>query len=161
MSSSLFADFYINYDADAKPAPEKYYIYAEDRKGSYLIPIYESLDRDEVILKLQKIISGKFHPTWAKKYTHSAYLGEAVNGVYKDYKEFQIPFVQFTITHGKYSWYNAVNLIFDLKNRKMYYDKERINLHYIKDPNGNVDIKLKKAWEWNGKLTFRKPRQKK
>ncbi len=154
MSASLFADFYIDYDLKSKPTPEKYYIYAEDRKGSYLIEIYSSEKRDDVIVKLQKIISGNFHPKWAKKYTYSAYLGPVIDGVYKNYKAFDIPFVQFTITHGKYSWYNAIHLIFDVNNKKMYYDKNRINLHYIDNPCGNVQINLSK--EWNGKLSFRK-----
>lgn len=159
MSSSLFADFYIPYDTGkSKPLPEKYYIYAEDRKGSYLINIYESLDRDEVILKLQKIISGKFHPTWAKKYRHSAYLGPVTNGVYKDYKEFDIPFVQFTITHGKYNWGTAMRLIYDLNAKKMYVDPGN-NLHYITEADGNVNVKLGK--EWNGKLSFRSQYKKK
>ena len=153
MSSSLFADCYLDYEEMSKPAPVKYYIYAEDRKGSYLDPIYESIYKDEVIAKLKQIAEGKFHKKWAKKYTHSAYLGPVTDGVYKDYKEFDIPFVQFTITRGEYSWYDSVRLIYDLNNKKLYVDKPQINLHYIADPEGKVDIKLKK--EWNGKLIFR------
>jgi len=154
MSSSLFVDCYIDWEEKSKPLPEKYYIYAEDRKGSYLIPIYESGDRNKVIDKLQKITCGKFHPRWGKQYTFSAYLGPCVDGVYKDYKEFNIPYVQFTITHGRTRWETAVCLIFDIKNKKMYYNKNMINLHYIKNSQGYVNIDMSK--EWDSKLSFKK-----
>jgi hypothetical protein len=154
MSSSLFADCCIDWEEKSKPLPEKYYIYAEDRKGSYLIPIYESEDCNKVIDKLQKITCGKFHPRWGKQYTFSAYLGPCVDGVYKDYKEFNIPYVQFTITHGRTRWETAVCLIFDIKNKKMYYNKNMINLHYIKNSQGYVNIDMSK--EWDNKLSFKK-----
>ena len=154
MSASLFADCYLSWDEEnSKPLTPKYYIYAEDRKGSYLDPIYESYYKDEVITKLKQIAEGKFHKNWAKKYTYSAYLGPVTDGVYKDFKSFDIPYVQFTITRGECSWYDSVRLISDLNNKKLYVDKPQINLHYITDPEGKVDIKLKK--EWNGKLIFR------
>lgn len=159
MSSSLFADCYLDYGEMAKPAPVKYYIYAEDRKGSYLIPIYESIYKDDVIYKITQIAEGKFHKTWAKKYTHSTYLGPVTDGVYKECKDFNIPFVKLTITRGEYSWYDAVHLIYDVINKKMYFDTKQVNLTYIEDPKGRVDLKLNK--EWNGKLIFRQMKTKK
>ena len=156
MSASLFDIFR---EDDEDDGYIKYYIYAEDRKGSYLDPIYSSRYKDEVIAKLKQIAEGKFHKKWAKKYTYSAYLGPVTNGVYKDFKSFDIPYVQFTITRGECSWYDAVHLIYDVNNKKMYFDTERVNLHYISDPEGNVDLKLKK--EWNGKLIFRQMKTKK
>lgn len=154
MSSSLFADCYLDYSANPKPVREKYCIYAKDRKGGYLVPVYESEDRSKVVLKISQIASGKFHSKWAKCYRHSAYLGPVTNGVYKDYKEFDIPFVQLTVTKGECNWHNAVELIYDIDNKKMYFDTDRINLTYILNPEGKVDIKLKK--EWNSKLVFRR-----
>lgn len=154
MSSSLFADCYLDYSADPKPAREKYCIYAKDRKRGYLVPVYESEDRSKVVLKINQIASGKFHSKWAKCYRHSAYLGPVTNGVYKDYKEFDIPFVQLTVTKGECNWHNAVELIYDIDNKKMYFDTDKTNLTYILNPEGKVDIKLKK--EWNSKLAFRR-----
>ena len=154
MSASLFADCYLDYSANPKPVREKYCIYAKDRKGGYLVPVYESEDRTEVILKINQIASGKFHSKWAKCYRRSAYLGPVTNGVYKDYKEFDTPFVQLTVTKGECNWHNAVELIYDIDSKKMYFDTDGINLTYIVNPDGKVDINRKK--EWNGKLAFRR-----
>lgn len=148
-SASLF-DIYKS-DEELEEEANSYYIYALDRKGSYLDPIFKTRDRKKLISKLQDLEKGKFHKTWAKKYQLVQDLGELVGGRYPNYKEYTVPFVELNITHGDANWSTDIELIYDIEHKKLYYYEGPSIMYH-----GIDNLKLKK--QWDGKLSFRRKR---
>lgn len=126
---------------------ERYWIYAKDRLGSYLMPIFKTDDRKKLLEKLIAIKEGRFHKTWAKKYITSTILGEKVGDCYPNAKRVETKYVQLTITDGEINWYTDIELVLDIEEHKLYTYKQ-CNLTY--------DTKLEGIKEWNEKLKFSK-----
>lgn len=127
--------------------PKRYWIYAIDRKGSYHMFIFKTDDKQKLLEKLIAIKEGKFHPKWAKKYLTSTILGEKVGNRYPNYKEVMTPYVELTVTDGEFGWYDAIRLILNIEEHKLYTYKE-CNLTY--------DTKIEGMKEWNEKIKFSK-----
>lgn len=131
---------------DAEPSC-RYYIYAVDRKGSYLIEIYKTNSKQELLNTLNKIKEGKFKRSWAKKFQYCYDTGELVGDHYPNFKSFYIPKIELTITSYECNWDTAVDLLYDIEAKELYRYK------------GNVtEDNFKITTPWNGKLVFRRQR---
>lgn len=103
------------HDHDNDP---RYWVYAIDRKNSYLIPIFKSNSLKKVKEFLLKV---KNKTNWAKKYTYSVILGKKVKNRYPNSKDISFPYVEFTITDGEINWNTAIRLALSLEEHKFYY----------------------------------------
>lgn len=130
------------HDHDDDP---RYWVYALDRKGSYLNPIFKS----DSLKKIREfLIKVQNKTNWAKKYTYSIILGEEIKGSYPNAKKISFPYVELTITDGEDNWNTCVELVLSLEEHKLYYyDSYESNMTY------EQKAILKKPWD--KKLKFK------
>lgn len=126
------------HDHDNDP---RYWVYAEDRRNSYLIPIFKSNNLKKV---KEFLLSDKIQnkTNWAKKYTYSVILGKKVNNCYPNAKDISFPYVEFTITDGEINWNTSINLALSLEEHKFYYYDS-----YKSDVTYGQNIVLEKLWD--------------
>ena len=133
---------------------EKYWIYATDRKKSYLIPIYHGNSKEELKNKILDLKEGKFHNKWAKKYRYCIDLGKPEknkkgNEYYPNYKEYYNDLIELCITYGDCNWDTCIELLYDCKEKKLYsYDSINSSITYTG--------KAKRMKEWKGNIKFRR-----
>ena len=132
------------HDHDNDP---RYWVYAEDRRNSYLIPIFKSNSLKKV---KEFLLSDKIQnkTNWAKKYTYSVILGKEVKNRYPNAKDISFPYVEFTITDGEVNWNTSVRLALSLEEHKFYYYNR-----YESDITYGQKIVLEKPWD--KKLKFK------
>lgn len=129
----------------------KYWIYAVDRKQSYLDAIFKTNDMNKLIETLRKLEQGKFHKVWNKKHIYALSLGEEIDGKYPNAREYTLPYVELQVTDGENNWATEVKLIYDIENKKLYYAGEgKGSIKY----DGLEGLKLGK--EWDGKIVFKR-----
>lgn len=132
----------------------KYWIYAIDRKGSYLVPIYNINSKSELLNKLSELKEGKFHPKWKNIYRYCIDFGEPKTNkkgktIYPNRKVYYNNLIELCITSDYCHWDTAVNLIYDCNQKKLYtYDYCNSSIKYTG--------KAKRLKEWSGKLRFRR-----
>lgn len=132
------------HDHDDDP---RYWVYAIDRRNSYLIPIFKS----NILKKVKEfLLSNKIQnkTNWAKKYTYSVILGEKINDCYLNSKNISFPYVEFTITDGECNWYTSIRLVLSLEEHKFYYYNSRES-----DIKYGQKVVLEKSWD--KKLKFK------
>lgn len=131
-----------------------YWIYATDRRKSYLIPIYNGHKKKDLEKKIQELKDGKFHPKWEKKFRYCVDLGKPEinrkgNEYYPHNKVYYNDLIELCITYGDCNWDTAIELIYDCKEKKLYtYDSFNSSITYTG--------KAIRMQEWKGNIKFRR-----
>lgn len=127
---------------------KRYWVYANDREGSYLIPIGNFDTKKEVVAFVKKLVNRK----WAKKYRWSFKAGEKTRKGWKCIDEY-LPLVGITITDGECSWNDDISLLINTEDKTIhYYDIWRTKFNDHPDVGEPRHIELVKKWD--GKLKF-------
>ena len=129
---------------------KKYWVYATDRENCYHILLANLNTKKEVVEFVKKLVNRK----WGKNYRVARYIDKRVvkRGLYKVEREY-LPYVALTITNGKYSWYDSVDLLINTEDKTIsYYDKWTTKFYPYVDEGQSIVVKIIKPWD--GKLNF-------
>lgn len=128
---------------------KRYWVYATDRKKSCHVLQANLNSKKEAIDFVKKLVNKK----WAKEFCWAWTAKEKTARGWKGEDEY-LPWVELTITDGKYSWYNDVDLIINTDEKKIYYYNIWKTEFYDLPGERTRNVELIK--EWDGKLNFTK-----
>ena len=125
---------------------KRYWIYANDRRGSYLVPIGNFNTKKEVVTFIKGLESRK----WKNKYRYSFAAKEKTSNGWKCETEY-LPWIGITITDGEYNWSNDISLLINTEDNIIYYyDIWKTNFNNYPDEPRHIEL-IKK---WDNKLKF-------